>query len=576
MVGLFYTARIIISAKTYWLGLAAILAAGIALAFGQSVFFDFAPIDDYALIVQNLAIRQPSLDSIRWFFTHYDPELYIPLTYVCFFIDHLMWGLSPGMFHLHGLIIHGLNALLVAVLIQKLSGSRWIGAAGALLFAVHPLQTEAVVWIAARKDLLATFWSLVTILLVLRSEGRMEWRWIWLAACTFVLALLSKVSVAPLPLVLIVLLRMQFVSWTCIARRTAPLFVASAVFAAIAALGKADIVASLDPLHRLFLASYGMASVLGRMIVPVHLSAFYVPPAMSAGSLAIALLPPALLILAWVIRRRAPLAALGIVWIFALLLLPSFNAQIDPNAAGATFAADRYGYMPLVGALLVLSSLLRILPLRVAGAIAALILVGYVFLARAQTAVWASAPALYQHALEVEPASVDARVAIARMLRKEGRIEDAFAVLLTGLRYGDTKALHLEAGSIYAATGRIADAREQFTIARDRDPSAPEPYFALGELARQTGDTFSALGFYDEAISREPEYADAVARKAEVLAQTGETAAAEQLLRDILAFDPSNRMALLLLVPLLEAHSEDASLYRERILLLYPETVPAP
>lgn len=557
----------------FWLFLIPAIAAGVALAFGASFFHDFAPIDDYALIVHNLAIRKPSMESVAWFFTHFDPELYIPLTYISFGIDHLLWGLSPSMFHLHNLVLHGLNALLVACLLRRIS-PRAAGRMpapiiifGALVFAVHPLNTEAVVWIAARKDLLTTFWGLAATLLFLSDRRGMR---IPALGC-FLFALLSKVSMAPLPVVLFLLSMIDRADLRLAWKKTVPFFALSAVFLVVAFIGKSDVIGS-DPVQRLFLAPYAMAAVIGRMIVPINLSVFHQPPALSAQVIVIAAIVPALLILAWMLRRRAPLAAFGFLWMLAFLALPSFNVQTDAQAAGATFAADRYAYLPMVGLLISIAGIAKHISPKIVGIVAVFAIAVCIPLSRMQTHVWSEPRFLYQHALDTEPASVDARIAVVRMLRENNSLEDAFAVLLTGLRYGDDPRLHIEAGVIYAATGRVTEAREQFVIARDRNPDAPEAYDALGQLQEQT-DPAAAIVLYDEALAREPAFAQAMVRKAILVAGMGDDAAAERLLRDALDIEPSNRDALVELITILLRleRNEEARTYHEDALLLYPD-----
>src|SRR3990167_8690965 len=83
------------------------------LAFGHSLFQDFAPIDDTLLVHENLAIRGLSFENLRYVFTHFDPELYIPLTFVSFQINYVLGGLSPFGFHLGNVMLHAANTSLV-------------------------------------------------------------------------------------------------------------------------------------------------------------------------------------------------------------------------------------------------------------------------------------------------------------------------------------------------------------------------------------------------------------------------------------------------------------------------------
>src|SRR3989338_7768508 len=156
------------------IALIGLLLVIVFLGFGHSIVHDFAPIDDTLLVRENLAIRGLSWENLRYVFTHFDPELYIPLKFVSFQINYVLGGLSPFGFHLGNVMLHVANTSLVFLFVSQLMNAKSIkhkekshlsfllypfcfpAGIAALLFAVHPLHTEAVVWIAGRKDLLFT------------------------------------------------------------------------------------------------------------------------------------------------------------------------------------------------------------------------------------------------------------------------------------------------------------------------------------------------------------------------------------------------------------------------------------
>lgn len=94
------------------------------VAFGRSLWQGFAPIDDSLLVTGNLAIHGLTWENIRYVFTHFDPELYMPLTFLSYQIDHAIWGMNPFGFHLTNLLLHTLNSLLVAWLVGLLVCTR--------------------------------------------------------------------------------------------------------------------------------------------------------------------------------------------------------------------------------------------------------------------------------------------------------------------------------------------------------------------------------------------------------------------------------------------------------------------
>src|SRR3989344_80161 len=164
------------------------IALLIGTVYGRAVLQnDFVTWDDGLLITENPIIQDISWENVKAAFTTYDPELYIPLTFLSYQIDHLFWGLNPVGFHLTNLVLHTLNAVLVFFLLQLLlSGNnlplplkgegrvrvawRAIAFLVALLWAIHPLNTEAVAWASARKDLLSGFFFLFSVC------GYLQWR----------------------------------------------------------------------------------------------------------------------------------------------------------------------------------------------------------------------------------------------------------------------------------------------------------------------------------------------------------------------------------------------------------------
>lgn len=115
-----------------------------ALTFVWGLGNDFVDWDDPGLITENPISHGLSADNIKAAFTSYDPELYVPLTFVSYQMDYAIGGLSPFIFHFRNLLFHLINVLLVAWMIYLLTGSTAAAVLCGLLFAVHPLNAETV------------------------------------------------------------------------------------------------------------------------------------------------------------------------------------------------------------------------------------------------------------------------------------------------------------------------------------------------------------------------------------------------------------------------------------------------
>jgi tetratricopeptide (TPR) repeat protein len=285
--------------------------------------------------------------------THY--YAYLPVYGLTFWADGKLGATveDPRLFHLQNVLWHAAASYVLFLLLGLLVGSRWGALAGAALFAVHPLHVESTAWIAGRKDVVSGFLVLAAWLLALLGERRR--RLLLPALLLFLLACFAKASAVVLPLLLLAAIlllpryrgrRAEEALWTL------PFFLLAAAAGLVHLLVGvgAGVVSGARPLGlRLFgfVAAWGGA--VERTLLPFDLSADY--PEAEATKFAEALWPGLLLLLALLLflagRRRAPLAALGIA-VFFLALAP-FN-NVFPSTA--VLAADRYLYLPLVGAAL--------------------------------------------------------------------------------------------------------------------------------------------------------------------------------------------------------------------------------
>jgi hypothetical protein len=142
------------------IAIGALLFAACA-SFGGAVEYGFLNFDDSYLIYGNLAARAPTPAHIVQAFTTYDPELYIPVTLLSYQFNYLIAGLHGGFYHFTNIVLHGLTGFFVSYLVFLLLGRKRIALFCGALFVVHPINTEAAVWLSGRKDLLSSFFYLV-------------------------------------------------------------------------------------------------------------------------------------------------------------------------------------------------------------------------------------------------------------------------------------------------------------------------------------------------------------------------------------------------------------------------------
>jgi len=125
---------------------------------------DFTDYDDETYITQNSHIQNGfRTDAIRWAFTTYHAANWHPLTWISHMTDIRLFGLNPHMHHLVSLLFHVANTLLLFFVLHRMTKAFWQSAFVAALFALHPLHVESVAWAAERKDVLSTFFWMLTI-----------------------------------------------------------------------------------------------------------------------------------------------------------------------------------------------------------------------------------------------------------------------------------------------------------------------------------------------------------------------------------------------------------------------------
>ena len=124
------------------------------VTFWPVVYCQFVNFDDPDYVTGNAQIRQGfNLQSIYWAFTTNHASNWHPLTWLSLMLDFQLFGNPPAGYHGMNLALHAANAVLVLLLLLRMTGALAL-ALVALLFAIHPLRVESVAWVSERKDVL--------------------------------------------------------------------------------------------------------------------------------------------------------------------------------------------------------------------------------------------------------------------------------------------------------------------------------------------------------------------------------------------------------------------------------------
>ncbi|HEV8531401.1 MAG TPA: tetratricopeptide repeat protein [Methylomirabilota bacterium] len=466
----------------------------------------FLPWDDEANLVVNRAWRGLGPSQLGWMLTSFHKGHWIPVTWLSFALDHVLWGMDPRGYHLTSVLVHGANAGLVCLLAMRLleagRGAERLagGAAAALAFALHPLRVESVAWVTERRDVLSAFFFLVSLLAYLRAvreEPVWRSRWYWLALGAFALSLGSKSMAVSLPVVLLILdmypLARGRGAWRLRLIEKAPFALLSLLAAAVATVavragGSVSSLADLGVAQRLAISSYSVVFYLWKTLVPAGLSPLYeLPLELDPGAAVYRLsmtLVIAIPVAALVLRRRQPwlLAAWAA---YVVMLLPVVGIAHN----GPQIAADRYTYLPCLPWVILLGGLVALLWSRswsipVAGAALGLL----AWLTIGQIRVWHDPEALWTHALLASPSAV-AHSSLGVALDERGRSDEAIAHFQQALRVNPRLA-HAENnwGIALAKQGRWEEAARHYEAALRIDQRHAEAHanlaVALGRLGR--------------------------------------------------------------------------------------------
>src|SRR5258706_4261183 len=273
-------------------------------AFAPVVTHGFGPIDDPATIAENPKLNPPSFsgDSIFWFWTHPHMGLYVPVTYTVWgLLAKATWVSVPDenghfldarIFHAASLLFHVLSVLAVYGILRQLLRRPWAAAAGALLFAVHPIQVEAVAWTSGLKDVMSGMFSLTAIWLYLRAKNvdggtitdteppteprrpssLAPQRAYWLAVLSMLLAMLCKPSAMVTPLIIAILdLGILRRSWRQVAKSLIPFLAIVLPLAIVAQLAQSASDAVYPALwQRPIIAGASISFYLGKLFVPIR------------------------------------------------------------------------------------------------------------------------------------------------------------------------------------------------------------------------------------------------------------------------------------------------------------------
>jgi tetratricopeptide (TPR) repeat protein len=500
--------------------LVAALAAAALLVFLPALDCGFV-YDDHADIRQVDNVFIPG--GWMHMFSTASAQLYRPVKYLSYYLDNVLWGWNPAGWHLQSLLWHSANSALLFVLICRLGASRLAAGVGALWFALHPIHTEAVVWISSRASLLSTTGVLVCLIGYLRWRETARMPDLALLALGGLFGFFSKedaLMVIPLIAAYEVFQQPRTAIKVLLARRTL-LPLAMLGFLALAYLVPRQLILSGIQQGQWEAGYSGVLATLPVILVTYLLQLIF-PLSMSVDQpvdytagfgleFGLCTVVLALLFASCFLPRIGTVRwRFSVCWFFVTLLPVMGLIPINQPRA------DRFLYLPSVSAAFLIAygwdalQKKSFIWQRIASTAAAVWLIAFAVYSMKAVAVWRNEDSLWQHAIRANPRSYRA-------------------------------------------------------------------YSNLAATAGNRGEHQKALELIEQSLTIKPDYPEGMVTKAYALSALGKTNEAEQAYRTALASDPTNALWLYLLADHLARAGklEAAEQNFDRVAELRPALIPA-
>jgi protein O-mannosyl-transferase len=516
-----------------------LLAALVVAVYWPALHCEFINVDDGDYVTLNPNIQHGlNGESIRWAFTTGHAANWHPVTWFSHMLDYQLYGLRPLGHHLTSLLLHAANAVLLFLLLHRMTGALWPAAWVAAIFALHPLRVESVVWVAERKDVLSTFFWMFAVGAYIRYAGLVgtprcgvrsaqradpTFKFFYaLSVFFFALGLMSKSMLVTLPFVLLLLDywplgRLEFgqkFSRRLIAEKIP--FLALAACASVITFLTQDHFGAVTsqaiiPLgQRLANIPVAYVRYLAMIFWPSGLGPFYGHEHWSFLQVAGAIFLLGA-ITAWVVwqGRVRPYLPVGWFWFLGMILPTIGLVQV-----GRQSLADRYSYLPSVGIFLMAAWGARdvaarrpwLLPtVATAGTLA---LAACAVLTPRQISFWKTPMAFLARAAEISDQDCQTCYNVgceAMEQRNFARAARCFERALKAADKNDPLSLLARVQNNLGCTlleqGHITNAVDHFEKALELQPRYPQAYYNMGRVFLTNGQPNVAVDCFQHALA---------------------------------------------------------------------------
>lgn len=535
--------------------------------------YGFIDFDDNVYITMNSHIQSGiTLDGIYWAFSTKHFGLWNPLIWLSFMIDYHFFGFNAGGYHWTNVIIHIFNTILLFFLFRNSTGAVGRSAFVAALFAIHPINVESVAWIAERKNVLSTFFWMLTMLFYVWYVKQPNWKRYLPVFICFALGLMAKPMLVTLPFVLLLIdywpldrttinsqnetdivgaLKSGREKLGFLILEKIPLFILSAVSIYITLYTaihtpQSERIIYISFMQRITNVIFSYVMYLKKMLWPGDLSIFYLylnVPVWQVFLSAVLLIMITALVCKYF--KKYPYLPVGWFWYLGTLLPVVGIIQIADHTM-----ADRYAYVPLIGIFVIVAwgaeqITSRAVYFKKVFMLAAVSIIAlFTVAAHHQIKLWSSTVTLFENALQKDPNNYVAYHKIGREAAKNGDNKKAldYYDMALKIRPG-LYPTHFHKGHLLLKMGKRNEAYKSFEKAIQFKKSFAVAYHDLGILYFEDNNLDKAMEYFTKAIAEEPELIESYNGLGAVLAKKGRIPEAIIQFQKVLEIDPYNKTA---------------------------------
>jgi Flp pilus assembly protein TadD len=498
---------------------------------------DFVDYDDDYYVTENTHVNKGvTFDSLTWAFTSSRSSNWHPITWISHMIDCQLYGLNPRGHHLTSLLFHVANTLLLFLILARMTGTLRQSSFVAALFALHPLHVESVAWVAERKDVLSTFFMMLTLWVYTIYVKKGGVRRYLLVVLFFALGLMSKPMLVTLPFILLMLdlwplgrlglirdTRNEVTGQQADERpnifqllwEKVPFFVLAVVSSVVTFIvqergGAVKLLEQYSIQTRIINAFVAYIEYIVNMVWPVKLVVLYPHPGSSLPLWKGVVTGLALVLITVLVIRKArkiPYITVGWFW-YAVTLIP----VIGIVQVGSQAMADRYTYITLIGLFVIITWGANDLLSKWShqkkwlGTLAAILLPVLMVLTWKQVQYWENSTTLYKHTLKHTSNNFIIHNNLGVVLYNQGRTEEAIKHYLQALQsYPDYADAHSNLGAAYAGSGMYKEAIEACKKAIKINPDYAKAHYNLGVAYGGSGKYKEAAEAFQQALRIDPD-----------------------------------------------------------------------